>query len=501
MALRSPLQTILRALGWCSLAACALLLQVALAIPTIAVQPPTGGGNPWSGAWPPPPTALLLIVTAPLVLAVAALLIAASLFIASAADDERRGTPLGWSRSFIWGAAVLVLLPALLHAPLAAWSLIRLTRHYWREHARIAASQKFAGARWSPDNSGWTGAFYSSDGQRVYTYAPFGSPKVWNAHTGASAPQDVAVSIPDALYVAPSHDGQRITCIPISGVLSSKIVVYDRSGRVIAEIPGLQRATGRFAFSRLFFLAGDKQLAVAYRIPGQDAGELGVWDIDSAQRLLETHFTGGMDSLTASPDGVMLGFVETEKTTRPARPRNENAGQPIDPGWDYLINRRVWLYSAADLSAGPVQREVLPVGHYYDRRHISYTTVLAIAPGGKQFAITATAEILLQDTATGEVLRRCEMPAPVEELQFDQSGKRLAAVSAGEVRIWNCDSGEVLKQHTMPAHSAFPGSGELAMSPDLRTLIYKDVNQGGIIFRLSLVTGKELMQGEPAPNW
>ena len=123
--------------------------------------------------------------------------------------------------------------------------------------------------------------------------------------------------------------------------------------------------------------------------------------------------------------------------------------------------------------------------------------MLAIAPGGKEFAITAPAEVLLQNAATGEVRQRLKMPAAVEALRFDLAGKRLAAVGAGEFRVWNCDSGEVLAQHAMSAHSPY----ELAIGPDLRTLIYKDVYKGEIIFRFSLVSGKELMQGEPAPAW
>ena len=144
-----------------------------------------------------------------------------------------------WGSSSCLGSSTL---------PLAARSMLWLDRYHRQEHARISGYEQFVDDRWSHE-SGWSGAIYSSDGQRVYTHAPFGSLQAWNAHSGVAAPQDMGVSLTDTIKVGISGDGQRIACIPVNSHATGKIIVYDRSGRLVAEI-SRRRSPGR-PFTRI----------------------------------------------------------------------------------------------------------------------------------------------------------------------------------------------------------------------------------------------------------
>ncbi len=173
--------------------------------------------------------------------------------------------------------------------------------------------------------------------------------------------------------------------------------------------------------------------------------------------------------------------------------------KPLDPSEIELITR--WIAQGATSDA---PRES---GPRYDAEHPPVYTGPAplpsvdVSPDGQLIAVAGFHEVLLIETATGELQSRLVGISPrINSVRFSPSGDRLAAVGgtpgeAGEIQIWGVDSGELLLSKPITFDTVTGAS----WSPDGSKLAFGATDN--VVRAIDVATGEQVLFQGAHEDW
>lgn len=277
--------------------------------------------------------------------------------------------------------------------------------------------------------------------------------------------------------------GKEIRKLPKKTTVSSMIMVFSPDGRTLAAFPGGYRvdlwdvvAQRRLhppvghegTVQALAFFPDGKRLVSA-----DQAGEMRVWDIASAQPLAKRHHDNGSASLAVDRDGETIRFAGHNSSAYRWDPRSGRAEvrQSVVAG-----------QTTSSLSLSPDGRSL----------------AIVVFKGGAMQKGPAAGELRLYDLKTNQsiVLPRAPGQSWVGHMTFAPDSRRLAVCCYdGALRLWDRDTGKLVrefKRETPLGHPIHP-----IFAADGRSLL---VSMDGKLRLREIASGADRLQIPPMPN-
>ncbi|MCI0620599.1 MAG: serine/threonine protein kinase [Acidobacteria bacterium] len=271
--------------------------------------------------------------------------------------------------------------------------------------------------------------------------------------------------------VAFSADGSLLA----TGSKAKTVVVWETAtGRVLQTLGNHVSWVQTVSFSP----EGQRLASVEY-------GQVKLWDWKSGKLLKDFRISDGRcESIDFSPDGRMLaggtlaGPVLLWDTNSGKEVGKLLGGSPSIRSLDFSPDGRQLAAASASgtIQVWDVAKRVLL---FSLNRHSGSVESLAYAPDGSRFASIAEREVLLWNSATGQVLAEFMGPGtPRGSLSFSASGKRLTASGREHtVREWDVDQACALQTLS----GLRDRTEQASFSPDSRTLLTAS-RGGGVNF-------------------
>lgn len=281
----------------------------------------------------------------------------------------------------------------------------------------------------------------------------------------------------DAVAFSPSGS------VLATGSRDKTVVLWEAvTGRVLQSL----RNHGSWIRAIRFSPVGQRLAAVEY------SGEVKLWDWESGRMLGRLHSTGGRcEVIDYSPDGELLaggtasGRVVLWNTKSGEEVGTLSGGSISIRSLEFSPDGRHLVAASASgtIQVWDVSRRVLLLSL---NRHSGSVESLAYAPDGRRFASIAGRQVLLWDSATGQVLAEFMGTGTLQgSLAFSPSGKTLVASGWGHtVREWDVDHSSALQTLSGLRNR----TEQASFSPDGRTLL--TASRGGGLSFWDTATGR-----------
>jgi len=302
--------------------------------------------------------------------------------------------------------------------------------------------------------------------------------KIWDIESGKEIKQ---IKVPDSAIrnfcIAPKGDR-------IAMSTNKEAIITDLNGTILKK----QQAHGKISYrdsSEIAWSPDGKYIAFETRIEYDNAGVIGIWDIDN-DKIIHTIALKSKEGMNSTIRNSLSGS-ESDIYSLVFSPDSKSLAAGTNFSWNSNRTLRVW-----DVKTG---KEQMLFG---DQDCI--ITTLSFSPDGKYLADLRMIEswsgyktIRIWDFEKGVVKHTLEgHTSGVYSVSYSPDGKRIATVSDDKtIRIWNSNTGkEVLNINFTPFLSAQVGPG-VRFSPDGKSLAVWGLSSRENVIRILIASSEQ----------